>query len=255
MTLNLIAHYYDLIHRDLDEDLPLWLNLAAEAGGPVLEVGCGTGRLLLPLAQAGHTLTGLDLSDTALAAAQTKLDSAGIPPSQVSLVQADMRHFSLPAKNFAIALLPLNTLMHCHTIDDQLAVLKNIRQHLRPNGQLVIDLFFPDAVMLAEEDGRLYYEADLVNEHTGHSVQWFWRHQIDAAAQMRHLVYILDELAPDGTVHRVSLPLSLRFFYRFEMELLLSQAGFVVDAILGDYDMHPFDEGSPRMIFVARTRP
>jgi hypothetical protein len=72
---------------------------------------------------------------------------------------------------------------------------------------------------------------------------------------MRHLVYMLDDIAPDGAVRRVTFPLSLRFFYRFEMELLLKQAGFLVETIFGDYDMQPFGEGSPRMIFVARRTP
>ncbi len=255
MTLNLIARYYDLIHHDMDEDLPMWLELADDAAGPVLEIGCGTGRLLLPLAQSGQSVTGLDLSDAALNTARSKLQAAGLPPNQVPLVQADMRRFDLPSHDFALAMLPLNTFMHCHTIDDQLATLQAIRQHLRPDGQLVIDLFFPDAVMLAEVDGRLYFEDETVDDVTGHAVQWFWRHDIDPATQMRHLVYMLDDIAPDGAVHRVTLPLSLRFFYRFEMELLLQQAGFLVETIFGDYDMHPFDEGSPRMIFVARRTP
>ena len=66
MTLDLIAQYYDLIFGGYDEDLPMWQKLAEEAGGPLLEIGCGTGRLLLPLAQAGYTITGLDLSEVAL---------------------------------------------------------------------------------------------------------------------------------------------------------------------------------------------
>jgi SAM-dependent methyltransferase len=248
--LDLLAQYYDLLHGDLEEDLPLWEALAQTAAGPILEVGCGTGRLLLPLAQAGYTLTGLDLSPVALATAQTKLAAAGLT-GQVTLVQADMREFDLPQKDFSLALMPLNTFMHCQSMAEQLATLQAIHRHLQPGGQLVIDLFYPDPVMLAEVDGRLYFEAESVTESTGERVQWYWRHDIDLAGQLRHLTYILDEIDPEGQVRRITLPFSLRFVYRFELELLLKMSGYTVETIFGSYEMEPFDSNSPRMIFVA----
>jgi SAM-dependent methyltransferase len=251
MNLDHIAAYYDLLHGELVEDLPMWEALAAAADGPILEIGCGTGRLLLHLAQAGHNLTGLDLSRTALDSARRKLETIDLA-GQVETVQADMRHFELPDRTFALALLPLNTFMHCHTPAEQQATLRAIHHHLRAGGQLVIDLFYPDPVMLAEVDGRLYFEAENSDERTGHTVQWYWRHEIDLAGQMRHLTYILDLIDPDGNVRRVSLPFSLRYIYRFEMELLLEAAGFTVETLYGSYDMAPFDSHSPRMIFVAR---
>lgn len=250
MNLDLIAGYYDLLHGNLEEDIPLWETLAQDIDGPVLEVGCGTGRLLVALAQAGHTLTGIDLSPVALNAARAKLKAAGLA-RQVTLVQADMRHFDLPGKQFALAILPLNTFMHCHTLDDQLATLTAIHRHLQPRGQVIIDLFYPDPLMLAEVDGRLYFESEMVDDRTGHTVQWYWRHDIDLARQMRHLTYVLDEIGPNGQVRRVSLPVSLRYFYRYEMELLLKTTGFGVNLIYGSYDMDLFDSHSPRMIFVA----
>jgi SAM-dependent methyltransferase len=251
MSLDLIAGYYDLIHAHLDEDLPMWEDFAHEIPGPILEVGCGTGRLLLPLAQAGFTLTGLDLSAVALETARVRLEAAGLA-QQVTLVQADMRQFDLPAQDFSLALLPLNTLMHCHTPADQLSTLRAIQRHLQPGGQLVIDLFHPDPLMLAEVDGRLYFEAELTDEATGHSVQWYWRHDIDLAEQMRHLTYILDDLDPEGRLRRVTIPVSLRYFYRFELELLLQLAGFTVDALYGSYELEPFHSHSPRLIAVAQ---
>jgi SAM-dependent methyltransferase len=251
LTLNLIAQYYDLLYGNLEEDLPMWEMLAQNVAGAILEIGCGTGRLLLPLAQAGHTLTGLDLSEVALNAAQTKIKAAGLV-GQITLQQADMRHFDLPQKDFALALVPLNTFMHCHTIEDQLSTLQTIHHHLQPAGQLIIDLFHPDPTLLAEADGRLYFEDEAVAESTGHTVQWYWRHDIDLARQMRHLVYILDEIDQEGVVRRTQIPFSLRFFYRYEMELLLRASGFAVDTIYGSYQLEPLNSHSPRLIFVAK---
>ncbi|MEW5959142.1 MAG: class I SAM-dependent methyltransferase [Chloroflexota bacterium] len=251
MNFDLIAKYYDFLHGQLEEDLEMWEVLTHEVDGPILEVGCGTGRLLSPLAQAGQTLTGVDISATALSLARAKLDAMGML-GQVTLYQADMRTFDLPQKDFAAALLPLNTFMHCHTQADQLAALRTIQRHLRPDGQLFIDLFYPDPLMLAEVDGRLYFEAETQDELTGHTIQWTWRHDIDLAEQMRHLTYILDEVDAEGYVRRVTLPFSLRFVYRFELELLLAMTGFTTAAIYGSYELEPFDSHSPRMIFVAR---
>lgn len=250
MSLDLIAEYYDLLFGSLDEDWLLWQTLTEAVDGPLLEVGCGTGRLLLPLAQAGHALTGLDLSPVALKAARAKIKAAGLT-KQVTLRQADMRHFELPRQDFALALIPLNTFMHCHTLDEQLSTLRAIHRHLRPDGQLVIDLFYPDPTMLAEADGRLYFEAETVDELTGRTVQWYWRHELEPAQQLRHLTYILDEIGEDGLVRRVQIPFSLRFFYRFEMELLLQTAGFSTETIYGSYELEPFHDHSPKMIFVA----
>jgi SAM-dependent methyltransferase len=251
MSLDLIAKYYDLLYGSLDEDWSMWQTLTEQVDGPILEVGCGTGRLLLLLAEAGHILTGLDLSKVALDAAEAKIKAAGLT-RRVSLRLADMRNFDLSQQNFALVLIPLNTFMHCHTIDDQLATLKAVYRHLRPGGQLVIDLFYPDPLLLAEADGRLYFESETVDELTGHTVQWYWRHDIDLAQQMRHLTYILDEIDEEGLVRRVQISFSLRFVYRYEMELLLRASGFILETIYGSYELEPFHSHSPKMIFVAR---
>jgi SAM-dependent methyltransferase len=251
MSLDLIAKYYDLLYGALDEDWPMWQTLTETTAGPILEVGCGTGRLLVPLAEAGHTLTGLDLSLVALDAARAKIKATGLT-RRVTLHQADMRNFDLPQKNFALAFIPLNTFLHNHTAEDQLSTLRAIQRHLQPAGRLIIDIFYPDPTLLAEADGRLYFESETVDNLTGRAVQWYWRHDIDLAEQMRHLTYILDEIDEEGVVRRVQLPFSLRFVYRYEMELLLHTAGFNVETIYGSYDLEPFHSHSQKMIFVAR---
>jgi SAM-dependent methyltransferase len=251
MSLDLIARYYDLLYGNLDEDWSMWQTLTEAAGGPLLEVGCGTGRLLLPLAAAGHTLTGLDLSPVALEAARAKIKAAGLT-RQITLQPADMRDFDLPHKNFALAFIPLNTFLHCQTTDEQLSTLRAIHRHLRPAGQLIIDVFYPDPTLLAEADGRLYFEGEVIDELTGRTVQWYWRHDIDLAQQKRHLTYILDEIDEAGLVRRAQIPFSLRFVFRYELELLLRATGFGTETIYGSYELEPFHSHSQKMIFVAR---
>ncbi|RME72595.1 MAG: class I SAM-dependent methyltransferase [Chloroflexi bacterium] len=248
--LDLLARYYDIIHTGFEDDLPLWDTLAASADGPILDVGCGTGRLLQFLADPDCPLVGLDSSTEALARARRKLSANGLQ-AHVSLIQADMRHFDPPRRDFALAILSLNTFMHCQSTEDQLATLQSIHHCLRPGGLLAVDLFYPDPLLQAEVDGRLYFEAEFTDPDTGLPVQWYWRHEFDLAEQVRHLTYVLDTINADGLVHRVVIPVSLRYVYRFEMELLLKMSGYSLETIFGDYNLEPFEHHSPRMIFVA----
>ena len=137
------ARFYDGDYRHYDDDLAALLDLAAESGEPILELGCGTGRVLLPLAKASHTVTGVDISPALLDLARQKLRSTH-HAARITLIEADLRTFDLPQKAFAFAFCTSNTLMHLTTQADQLAVLRNAHRHLAPGGLLFIDLFNPD---------------------------------------------------------------------------------------------------------------
>ena len=116
------ARFYDDDYRAYDDDLGLILEMAEDAGGPVVELGCGTGRVLLPLADAGVATTGVDISPALLDVARAKVDAAGLA-SRVTLVEADLRHPGLPESAFALAICTSNTLMHLTDPSDQAAAL------------------------------------------------------------------------------------------------------------------------------------
>jgi ubiquinone/menaquinone biosynthesis C-methylase UbiE len=247
---DIIAKYYDLIYADRDDDLEMWLNLTADVEDEILEIGCGTGRILLPLLQNGHRVTGVDVSNLALKAAQTKID-AGEFDDTATLYQADMRNLDLPQKNFAFAFIPINTFMHCLTIADQQATLNAIYNHLQPGGTLVVDLYHPNPHLLLEADGRLVLENEIVDDLTGRSVQWFVARHLQLDEQIQHITFILDELGKDGSIYRSTFSFPMRYVHRFELELLLNNTGFEVQDIMGDYDRSPFSAESPRIISIA----
>ncbi len=248
-----IARYYDLLYAERFDDLAMCLTFSDGLDGELLEIGCGTGRITLPLLQQGRKVTGIDISAAALQAARARLRAGGF--SNASLYQADMRNFDLPYKAFALALIPINTFMHCLTAKDQLATLQAVFNHLRPGGTLVIDLFHPSLDALAEADGRMLLEDELTDELTGHTVQVFVVRRLEVDRQIQHVTFILDELHPDGTLARGTFSFPMRYIHRYEMELLLIQSGFTPQSLFGDYDLSPFSAGSPRMIFVAeKTR-
>ena len=245
-----IAKHYDLLYGDRDDDLAMWEDLTDQVEGEILEVGCGTGRVMIPLLQRGHRVTGIEISPLALQTAQAKLD-LGRLSDRASLHLADMRTFSLPQKQFSFAFLPINTFMHCQTTTDQQATLATIYHHLQPGGRLVVDLFHPSPQMLLASDGELLLEQQRLDELTGQTTQWFISRRLQLAEQRQEVIFILDEIDQNGLVRRETISFSLRYLHRFELTLLLNQAGFRVLETLGDYDQSEFDDLSPRIISIA----
>lgn len=247
-----LARFYDLDHASVRDDVEMYRQFAAQTGGPVLELGCGTGRVALPLARDGHQVAAVDISPDMLAALRAKL--AQEPPdvaARVQVVQADMRRLAL-GREFALALCPLNTFMHMTTQADQLAALGSAYRHLAPGGRLIVDVASPLAMLLIPAGEALSLQSELRDEVSGRTVQKFTSVRFDHARQMQHITLIYDEVGADGSVRRTTLRTELRYVFRFEMELLLERAGFRVEAVYGSADLEPYDALSEKMIFVAR---
>ncbi len=245
------AQFYDADYRRYTDDLEAILDLAAECGDPILELGCGTGRVLVPLADAGHTITGIDISPALLDIARQKSQIANCE-SRMSLIKADLRTFDLPQKNFAFAFCTSNTLMHLPTQADQLALLRNAHRHLQLNGLLLIDLFNPDLPRLLAVNGVQELADQWEDETSGAQVFKWCVRRVDWAEQIQETLFIYEELFPDGAVRRTPCPFPLRFLWRSEAELLLEKAGFTVEDVWGDFDGNPYDMSSEHLILLAR---
>ena len=252
--LDRFARFYDDDYRNYDDDLALVIDLAQEFGGPILELGCGTGRLLLPLAELGLTVTGIDLSAALLAIADTKFQNAGLQgdvPLHLSLVEGDFRNFELAQKNFAFAYCVSNTLMHCTTQAEQIAALRATYDHLKPGGALLIDLFNPDVAHLQQVNGFCELADQWCDPQTGAQVYKWCTRSVDVAEQLQETLFIYEEIFDDGTVHRTPCPFTLRFLWRSELELMLEVVGFRVDALWGDFDGTSYSSASERLILLA----
>ncbi len=244
------AAYYDADYRHYRDDIELICDLADQTGEPTLELGCGTGRVLLPLVEAGHQVTGVDISPALLAVADTKL-SKRLHTSGYTLVNADLRTFALADQAFALAFCTSNTLMHLTTQADQLAVLRNAYAHLRPGGLLLIDLFNPDVARLNAVNGLMELADQWDNLDTGtHVTKWCVR-TVDWAEQLQDTLFIYEEVTAAGTMRRTLCPFLLRFLWRSEATLLLQTAGFTVEEIWGDFDGNPHHTMSDHLILLA----
>jgi SAM-dependent methyltransferase len=246
-----LARLYDLF--PFQADVPFYLELAAAQGGHVLELASGSGRVLIPLAQAGHRVVGLDSSTHMLELADEKLRAAGPEVvSRAELVQGDMRKLAL-GRRFDLAVIAVKSFAYLPDRGDQQRVLAGVAAHLRPGGVLAMDLQHPSPAWLLRPPGSLHQ--DLVQHVPERGVTLARTETVvstDLATQIRVIRSAYEIVADDGTITKRFVEWLYRFTYRFEVELLLEQAGFEVEAIYGGYERESFVSDSPLMLVVAR---
>lgn len=251
---DLFARLYDLEHRHFTEDIDFYRNFALRCDGPVLELGCGAGRVSLALARAGFDVVGVDNSAAMLALASAHAAKAGLS-DQTRMEQIDVRAPDFArrpgfADRFALAIFPLNGFLHLLTVADQLSALRNAWRALMAGGFTIVDLPNPHVAFTPALDGQLLHRRTFRSPE-GHTISSWSSAQTDLAAQVQHMTLLYDEVLADRTVHRTTVELELRFPYRYEMTALLRQAGFQVDAVYGSYGLGPYQADSRIMLFVA----
>jgi SAM-dependent methyltransferase len=248
-----IARLYDVF--PFDRDLGRYLELAADAADPVLECACGTGRVMLPLARAGHRVVGLDRSPHMLGLAREKLRSAGdrALASRVRLVQADMRSFEL-GQRFGLAVVAARSFGHLLDANDQLTALRAIHDHLEPGAALALDLLNPSPAWLNEPVARP--TLDLSSQTPDGRVVNRMVSVIatDIGSQVRVLRSEYEIVAPDGSMRKRIVEWPLRWTHRYEIEHLLERAGFALESVEGGYEREQFHGEGTVMLVVARRR-
>ena len=239
------AQYYDLapVYQER-ADKDFYLARAREVQGPVLELGCGTGRILAPIAEAGVDITGLDASPAMLDICRDRLQSAGLT---VPLVLGDIRSFDL-GRQFALITIPFRPFQHLLDPPDQIACLATVRRHLAPGGRLILDVFDPKMEGVLIKDGTEFVEFDFTS-HDGRPMQRSIRRlRHDRPRQVLEMEMIFIDKA---TGERTTAPLTMRYFFRYEMEHLLTRCGFQVQEVLGDFDGSPVGLEARELIFTS----
>jgi SAM-dependent methyltransferase len=248
---DLIAPFYDSEHAQFDEDLDLYRNFAELCSGSLLELACGSGRLLLPLAREGHMLTGVDTSERMLALAQARLQEEHLS-SRVTLVQQDMCTLRLPQK-YSLAFIALGSFAHLTTRKAQQQALAAVRAHLTKGGTFIVDISNTDARYMEQMSGQLLLQGSWQRDDGS-----LLTHMVSpASSHTQHLLeltHFYDQHVQGGPINRTLVTTHLYLFERSEMELLLEQADFVVKDVYGDYDLGPCTLESQRMIFIAEAR-
>jgi len=252
----LVADLYDHVvpYRDRP-DITFFVEAAKESGSPILELGSGTGRVLIPIARAGFEIVGLDLSPRMLAVCRQRL--GGEPEAvqaRVQLVQGDMRDFDL-GRTFSLVTIPFRPFQHLLTVEDQLSGLASIRRHLVDRGVLILDAFNPSLDALANRSiGEEFGEEPEFSLADGRRV--VRRHKTvaqDRFNQVNHFELLYYVTHPDGREERLVHSFPMRYLFRFEAEHLLARAGFAVEHLYAGYDRSVYGSTYPgELLFVAR---
>jgi SAM-dependent methyltransferase len=254
-----IAELYDHVglYRDRP-DLEFYVDAAREAGSPVLEIGCGTGRVLIPTARAGVQITGLDFSPSMLTVCRQRLLAEPDPVrARAELVEGDMRRFDL-GRSFNLVTIPFRPFQHLVSVEDQLACLSCIRRHLVQGGALILDLFNPSLEALVNRPVGVEAEdtPDTLLPDGRRLSRSFQIVSQDRAAQANQVELIYHVTHPGGRTERLVHSFTMRYLFRYEAEHLLVRAGFEIVALYGGYDRSPFGATYPgELIFVARKGP
>jgi len=243
-----IAEFYDLEHEGFVDDHGFYLNVSTLLGGPVLELGCGSGRIMKPLLATGLSVTGLDSSpvmlDRARGGLTSKRERAGLTLFEGEMAGADRA----PGGPFGVVIIALNGLLHATTSSEQRSVLQSARSTLRPGGQLLLDVVSPASLL--GFDGEVLLEGFWTTAD-GQRVDKFSSRRVDSALQELNVTLWYDITSPEGSVHRTHSGFTQRYVHRAELELMLELAGFVEWTVYGGYELEPFDEGSERIVIAA----
>ena len=250
-TAAALARLYDLDLVDDPGDLDLYLAMAERAAGPVLELAAGTGRLAVPLAEAGHEVTAVDLDPAMLDRARNRArDIAGA--DRLTFVEADLVGLRLPdAGRYGLAFIALNSLLVLGSRAAQRAALRTMAEHLASGGLAVVDVWLPDAEDLARFDGRIMLEWPRLDPETGVAVTKTASALHDATSSTVTLTTIFEEGAQGASARRWVRTDRLRLVTAGELRDFALDAGLTVELLAGGYELGPLGPGSERAVLIA----
>ena len=239
------GRHYDRQYAGMTGDIPFYLKQAGRYGGPVLELACGTGRITIPLAKQGIDITGLDVSGGMLQQAEANAARTG---ASVSWIQADCCRFSLGSR-FKLILIPFNSIAHLHDPESIEGCFACVKKHLSDGGRFIVDIFNPRLDILVRDPSERYPVAEYPDPDGRGTVTVTENNIYDAASQVNHIkwYYRIGD-SSDESVEE----LNMRVFFPQELDALLRNGSFIIDAKYGDFDESPFTSESPRQIAVCR---
>jgi SAM-dependent methyltransferase len=249
-----IARFYDEAVKGLlliKNDVQFYHQFALACKGKVLELACGTGRVLIPLAEQGILITGIDASGKMLEQAKKKVDKLPVRVRErIDLQQKDMVTFTLD-ETYSLVFCAFRSFQHLLTKEEQGACIVQVRKHLDKEGYFIIHLFVPFHHFLAKEK-RTINLGSFKDPLTGYMISRRSEVKYDLAAQTLHEDRFYEWTDQDGGVHQLMWSFDLAYMFRYEVELLLEKYGFTVVDVYGDFNRSPFNYYSGEQIFIAR---
>ena len=252
------AKHYDAAYSVKEDlvDRDFYLDLANEYGGPVLEFGCGTGRITLPLARRGVEVTGMDASHSMLEVLRAKLakESAGVQ-RRTRVIEGDFRTHYV-GDQFSLVVIPFRPMQHMYTTEDQLAALQNAGRHLADDGILAFDVFNPSFDKILSGVGEEYLDLEWPAQDGTDRVmrRYFVKDEIDLINLNFSGRFIFRLCEGDQVLSEEKQPLKMSFYTYPHLKLLFYAAGLESVEEFGSFDRKPIGAEAPEMIFLLKRR-
>lgn len=246
------GRYYDQAYRQRRHDVRFYTNLAVKSGGPVLELGVGTGRVALAIAKAGIGVVGIEPMTPMLAQARERLTRLPrVARGRVELRQGDLTRVRLRRK-FPLVIAPFNVWMHLYTREEIERGFATVRHHLERGGRFAFDVLLPDPASLARDPAKRYRGGEVAHPRDGVRYQYSEYFGYDPVGQIETVV--MDFEHPEEDARSFCTPLTQRQFFPAELEALLHYNGFEVESHTGDFDGKPITAATESQVLIARAR-
>lgn len=246
-----IARFYDYESANFTKDIPFYAEYTKKCKGEVLELGCGSGRILIPIAKENVRVTGLDISDEMLKLAREKVDKLDSElKNHVQLIQGDMTKFSMD-KKFSLIIIAFRSFQCLMTKDERDSCIKLVHKHLDDKGTFILDLFAPRHDLLAQVN-RSVYLGEFYDRENDVYVTRRAEDEYNLANQTLKEDRFYEWTDKQGIFHQQRWSFELSYLFRYEAVLLLEKHGFLVEHVFGDFDKSPYNYYSGEQIFVAR---
>lgn len=251
------AALYDYEYRRRRADVTFYRELARRRlGGPgrILELGCGSGRVTIPLARDGHEVVAVDRSAPMLDRLRARVDALpGAAASRITPVLGDLRAFEAPGGPFSLAIAAFNVLEHLYTRGEFDACIRRVAAHLAPGGAFVFDVQLPDLAWLLRDSGKRWARTRFTDPTTQQPMLYSTNHDYDPISQIALIRLFYDPV--DGTGPSRVVQLSQRKFFPAELEALVSQGGMRVVERFGDFSFGPLGAGAESQVLVCQLPP
>ncbi len=252
----IISKYYDSAYAKKADltDLPFYLELAERAGGPVLEIACGIGRVMLPVARKGIEIHGVDNSAPMLAVLREHVAKEPVEVQRrVHQYEGDMRDFRL-GREFPLVMIPFRPMQHMLTVDDQVSALKTAAAHLGPGGTLAFDVFYPKYEVMWEKVGEEVLELEWASPEDPSLMvrRYFKKESVDKIGQIFYFTFIFRTYRGEEMVREEREAFSLGYYTYPHLRALFRLAGLEVMEEYGSFEKAALDNDARQMIFVLR---
>jgi SAM-dependent methyltransferase len=255
-SYNVTAKYYDGAYAAKQDlvDLPFYLGLAEKSRGPILEIACGTGRVLVPIARKGIQIHGVDNSIPMLEILRRNLAKESEEVcGEVTLHQGDMRDFRLNAQ-FPLVIIPFRPMQHMHTVEDQVRALCTAAAHLTDVGILAFDVFYPKFEMINTKMGEEAQEMEWPSNSDPAAIvrRYFRKESIDKINQIFNFTFIYRTFKAGEIILEETENFNLSFFTYPHLRALFLLAGLEIIEEYGSFAKTPMDNSAAEMIFLLR---